>query len=729
MALQYLKLGWLVRHLFLVVSLTAIGFAAFTIHVLQSGAAPFSGDIAQVLWLLLVDLVLLLALGVLIFWRFLGLWLERKRAAVGSRLQTRIILMFSLVSVVPTIVVVGFSILFFNQGIQSWFDERVSTALQESVKVAESYLNEHKMNIRGDVMAMANDLNQQADILLRSPMRFQQVATTQAALRDLREAIVFRPGNEILAKSELTFSLAFEVESLPSDYIRRASNNEVVIFTNPEGDRVRALIKLQSPVFNNTYLLVGRFIDSKVLDHMAMTQNSVNAYQQLRANISQVQVQFFSVFIAVAVLILLAAVWAGIIFAGDLVEPIIKLIKATERVKAGDMNVRVPEGPLNDESATLGRAFNRMTDQLQKQRRQLVEVNHQIDARRRLNEAVLSGVSAGVMALDKEQKITLYNRTLPKLLLLSDDELKGRFYYEVFKELQPLLAEADTAHGTMVQGEASIERNGKKASFLVRVVTEALSDSIEGYVVTIDDITELLAAQRSAAWADVARRIAHEIKNPLTPITLSLDRLQQKYRRQITNDPESFDKYLDTISRHVGNIGKIVEEFVQFARLPAPSLKKQDLGKLMAEAVTAQELVNPAIRFVQQFPVAPLCILADGGQMIQVFTNLLKNAREAIETRMESEPSLQGAIAMELHAEQGMAVLEISDNGTGFPEELLDRITEPYVTTRDKGTGLGLAIVKKVVIDHEGELVIQNRKTPSRYIEGAYIRLSFPLVS
>lgn len=704
------------RILAIVLTLASIFSAIATYITITHSSDPMGPRPDEVIGLVLIDLVLLLALAGIITWRLINLWLARKRGSVGSRMQTRILIMFSMVSIVPTIIVAVFSVLFFNYGIQSWFDKRVDTALSESVAVAEGYLAEHKENIRADVLAMANDLNSQAPNLVKDPSRFRQMVITQAALRSLTEAIVFRR-SEILAKTELTFSLAFEMEKLPVDVMERADEGEVVVLTNDADDRVRALIKLNN--FFDTYLLVGRFVDSKVLSHMETTKGSADEFRRLKGNISNLQIQFSFVFLAVAVLLLFAALWVGIIFTGDLVKPVSLLIRATERVKAGDLTIRVEEGPKNDEVGTLSRAFNRMTGQLQKQRDELVEVNRQIDLRRRIIEAVLSGVTAGVLAVDKHRNITLFNRSALKLLSLQSENMKGAALHNVLPEVSGLLNKIEEKREELIQDEIAIDRAGHKSVLLVRIVSEGFADG--GYIITFDDITELLTAQRSAAWADVARRIAHEVKNPLTPIQLSAERLKKKYRDEIKTDPDVFDKYIDTINRHVGTIGRIIEEFVNFARMPTPVLAMNNIPQIVRDAAFSQEAVNSSIKYSLNLPDEKVMVNCDAGQVTQVLTNLLKNSMEAIEGKGEKN----GYISITLKKDKNV-LIEIEDNGPGFPPDLIGRITEPYVTTREKGTGLGLAIVKKVMSDHGGNLSVANI-TKNEAIIGARVVLSFPV--
>ena len=704
----------LTRLLFIAV----IGCAIALYWTITNSSNPFGPDPKLVERLTLVMLILLLVLAVIITWRLASLWFARHRGFTGSRLQTRIIMMFSLVSMLPTIIVAVFSVLFFSQGIQSWFDKRVSTALDESVAVAEGYLREHKKNIQGDIIALANQLNREAPSLVGSYDNLLKAVSRYAGFRKLTEAVVIHNTPENRQEDEgLKFIHRGTTHTIPNDVVQDMLKGTVVLLNNEEENFVRAIVSLTS--FKDTFLVVGREVDSTVLDHMERTKGSVNEYQRLRTNISNTQIEFSLIFMGVALLLLFTALWAGMIFAATLVSPIRNLIDATERVKAGDLDVRVKEGPRNDEMGMLDRAFNRMTAQLQKNRQELLEINRLTDSKRRLIEAVLSGVSAGVIALDSEKRITMFNRSAVSLLEEEDEALQNVHITNIFPEVESLLKEITHLPESLLQEEITLVRHHRKATFLVRVVREEFSDEIEGYIVTFDDITELLIAQRTAAWSDVARRIAHEIKNPLTPIRLATDRLKRKYQNDVS-DQENYLKYLDTITRHVETIHTIIEEFTQFARMPSAKLEKTDLAAIIQDAVFSEKVVNKNTRFDVGIPEGELWIKADKSQLGQVFTNLLKNASEAM------EDTKKPCISIQVKAGDHISVT-LEDNGKGFPEELMNRLTEPYVTTREKGTGLGLAIVKKVLDDHGAKLLITNSKDKKGKVQGAQVVLIFQL--
>ena len=566
-------------------------------YLASTGAPPFQSRPNAVLSLLNLDLVLMLALGALVAKRLLQVWAERRRGLAGSRLQVRLVVLFSLIAVLPTIIVAVFSYLFFSFGVEAWFSDKVRTAISESLVVAEAYLHEHQQAIRADVLAMANDLNRDALNLQLNPQHLEQVVSAQAALRGLTEAMVFDRDGHTLARSSLSFTLGFE--PMPEGAIRLADEGDVAIMTNDADDRVRALVRLNQ--FGDVYLYVGRFIEPRVLNHIEETQRAAQQYEKLEGQRSGFQITFALIFMMVAMLFLVAAVAIGIHFATKLAVPISRLATAAEQVRGGDLAVRVPEGAKDDELASLTRAFNRMTNQIESQQRELTEANRQLDERRRFTETVLTGVSAGVIGLDRLGRINLPNRSASALLGVDLDQAIGQDLAEAAPEMATLLDEAERRPDRLAQSQLQLVRGNSSRTLLVRIVAEHDDEEISGFVVTFDDITELLSAQRKAAWADIARRIAHEIKNPLTPIQLSAERLRRRYLKEIRQDPETFTICTDTIIRHVGDIGRMVDEFSAFARMPAPVIKPENLVEIVHRAVFLQRTAHPEIAFETQF--------------------------------------------------------------------------------------------------------------------------------
>jgi two-component system, NtrC family, nitrogen regulation sensor histidine kinase NtrY len=704
------------RKLAIVLAIAALASGIAT-YLALTESPPFGPDPSAVLSLLNLDLLLLVLLGAVVAWRLVEVWAERRRGLAGSRLQIRLVVLFSLIAVLPTIIVAVFSYLFFAFGVESWFSDRVRTAITESLAVAEAYLHEHQQAIRADVLAMANDLNRDAMKLALNPQHLEQVVSAQAALRGLSEAVILDRAGRMLAKSSLSFTLGFE--RVPDAAMRRADEGDVAIMTNDSDDRVRALVRLNQ--FGDVYLFVGRFIEPGVLNHMEETQRAAAQYEQLEGQRSGSQIKFALIFMLVALLFLVAAVAIGIHYATQLAVPISRLVTAAEQIRAGDLATRVPEGEKDDELASLSRAFNRMTYQIESQQSELREANRQLDERRQFTETVLTGVSAGVIGLDRSGHINLPNRSASSLLGVDLEQSVGQDLALVAPEMAGLLDEAERRPERLAQSQVQLVRGTSTRTLLVRIAAEHYGREISGFVVTFDDITELLSAQRKAAWADIARRIAHEIKNPLTPIQLAAERLRRRYLREIRSDVETFTVCTDTIIRHVGDIGRMIDEFSSFARMPAPVLKPENLSEVVRQTVFLQRTAHPEIAFATVFPTRPVTVRCDAQLVGQAVINIVKNAIESIETRLaEQGVGPAGQIRVAVTEEAGQVSVIVEDNGKGLPQRGRERLTEPYVTTRAKGTGLGLAIVKKIMEDHLGELVLEDGEH-----DGARVRLVF----
>ena len=694
----------------------AAGAAGIATYAAWTGVGPQGPNPNVVLGLLIVDLVLLLLLAALIARQLTRLWVERRSGSAGSRLHVRLVALFSVVAVAPAIVTVVFSALLFHLGLQTWFSERVRMAVSESLAVADAYVAEHRNVIRADVLAMANDLNRLAPDMARRPRLFNSFLQTQTAIRSLSEATVFDSSGRVIARTSLSLAAAFD--QVPLSVIDRAKEGEVLVLGKEGEDSVYALVRLDR--FIDAFLYVGRFVDPVVLGHAERTRNVVSEYETLEGMRSDIQLTSVLIFIVVALLLLVVAVWLGLHFATAIVRPIGGLVVATERVRDGDLTAQVPTTGLDDEIGTLSRAFNRMTRQLASQREDLVEVNQVLDRRRRFTEAVLSGVSAGVIGTDRDGRINLPNRSAAELLETGLESMVGRRLDEIAPEIAALLEEAGSRPDRAIERQITLTRNGRRRILYVRVDSDrAPARDHGGFIITFDDISALVTAQRTAAWADVARRIAHEIKNPLTPIQLSAERLKRKYGERIDGDDEVFARCTDTIIRHVGDIGRMVDEFSAFARMPAPVIRREDLSELLRQAVFTQDVAWPRIEFALALADDAIEIDCDARQIRQVLTNLLKNAAEAIEGR--DEGLCPGRIEVVLRANDESLTLEVADNGRGLPAEERERLTEPYVTTRKDGTGLGLAITRKIVEDHGGQLALEDREGG-----GAVVRVLLP---
>lgn len=688
-----------------------------------SGGTPFGpARPGQVAGLVLINLAFVLLLAASLIARLVRMWLDRRRGSAGSRLHVRLVALFGLVAVVPAILVTGFAAAFFNYGIQAWFSDTVRTALEASLQASRAYLEEHRGNIRGDALQMAADLNRAARIYLmrngvmddlssanpEDGLAFARQLAIHTQLRRLTDAYVFEPTHgQVIARAEQPGSLPFEQP--PSWEIEIARGGAVVLLPTEQEGRARALVQLD--IGRGYMLLISRPLDPAVIAHMERTETAVARYEALERNRSGLQISFLMIFAIASLLLLLAAVLIGLVFANQLARPISRLIQAAERVRGGDLNTRVEEGRADDEVASLSRAFNRMTSQLAAQRGELMEAYRQIDERRRFTETVLSGVSAGVIGLDAEGRINLPNRSASGLLGVDLDAAIGRPLAEVVPEFAPLLDAARAQPERPHTAELRIGPPSNRRTLLAQLGAEMQAGQVAGHVVTFDDITELLSAQRKAAWADVARRIAHEIKNPLTPIQLSAERLKRKYLKEITTDPDTFRACTDTIVRQVGDIGRMVDEFSAFARMPQPVIRPENLGQVVRDALVLQQNAHAGIVYATRLPAARVNVPCDRRLIGQALTNLLQNAADAIQGQENAGGDrVQGHITLSVEPEAGWVRIAVEDDGPGLPQgEERDRLTEPYVTHKAKGTGLGLAIVKKIMEDHGGRLALEDR--------------------
>jgi two-component system nitrogen regulation sensor histidine kinase NtrY len=704
------------------VAIAAVLAGAATIFTITT-SSPLGPDRRTILLLVYPDVIVLLLLVSVVTTRLVSLWVEHRKNAAGSNLHVRLVFLFSIVAVTPAIMVSVFSALYLNFAIQEWFNDRVRTAIEESRVVAHAYLDEHRQSIRADALAMANDINRAGPVMALNPRQFSQMLSAQAALRKLPEALVVDSDGKIVAQSQY-YSVFFDSFSLPPAKLQEANSEGFALLASEQDDRVRAVVKLER--FVDAYLVVGRPIEARITDHIDRTEYVANQYKNIDENREGIQITFVMIFGVVSLLLLLAAIWFALMVATRIARPVGNLIVAAERIGKGDLTARVASSASSDEIGTLSRAFNRMTSQLEGQQLGLIEANRQIDERRRFTETVLAGVSSGVVGLDREGRINLPNRSASDLLSMELDHLLNSPLAEIVPEMAPLIADAMARPDRLHQAEIQLHRKGVTHTFLVRIGAERLGDDIIGYVATFDDITELQTAQRKAAWADIARRIAHEIKNPLTPIQLSAERLKRKYLKEIQSDPATFATCTETIVRQVEDIGRMVDEFSSFARMPQPVMQPENAGDVCRQALFLESNRYPDIGFETDLPDRPVSLRCDARQIGRALTNLLKNAAESISERKPDDGGAlsKGRIRLRLTEKEGadgrQVAIEVIDNGRGLPKEHRERLTEPYVTSREKGTGLGLAIVKKIMEEHGGTLSLGDAEGG-----GAVVTLTF----
>jgi two-component system nitrogen regulation sensor histidine kinase NtrY len=680
-------------------------------------SAPPQGELVgpasqTVLVVLGVNLILILVMAVLIGRRVARV-IDTSSGDAAARLHRRFLMLFALAAVAPALVVALFSGALVTQGVETWFSKRVQTVVEKSADVARAYVREQSASIQTDVGLLATDLNEVAGSIRTQPIAFTHYMATRAADRRFPAAYVVDRDGRILARAESEDPPPFLAPPASSYGI---AEEEIALRPFESDDLFRALYRLNG-FEEEAYLYVVRPVDRGILSHLRETEASLIEYRDAAQRRGMVQAAFALSFLETALLVLIAAIWLAIAVANSIAGPIGRVVQAAGQVASGRLDARVMIGKEPEDIAVLSRAFNSMADDLQGQQSALTAASLDAESRRMFIETVLLGVSAGVLGVDRDGTISAINRQAARLLDLDADTARGVKLSSAAPELAEVWA---GALETRIEAETEVDVVRHGETLRLRVRAGVAGD--EGVVLTFDDITRLITAQRNAAWRDVARRIAHEIKNPLTPIQLSAERLRRKYRHEITGDLETFDRCTDTIIRQVGDIGRMVDEFSAFARMPTPKFGGHDPAEMLRAAVFALRVASPDISVEMAEPPAGLTFTCDDRMVGQALTNVLKNAAEAIHGRGEGE---KGRILATLHADEDAMCFVIEDNGVGLPTRDRDRLTEPYVTTREKGTGLGLAIVKRIAEEHGGELLLSDAQT----LTGARVVLKFPPVA
>lgn len=693
-------------------------------YMVLTGLTPFVPTREIVLGLLGLNLLFVLVMAGMIGWQIYHLWQARRSGIAGARLHVRLVSLFSIVATLPALIVAVFASVTLERGLDAWFSERTRSIIDNAQNVAEAYLREHSLVITADAKAMANDLNQAHSLYVQKSQNFVNIFTTQAALRSLAGAFIIDREGQNLIRAIAPDSNVNYIPIPAVDFDKADKGQPVVFHPSLENSLVRALYKLEA--YDDAYLYVYRFVDPGVIDHLRETRLKRAEYDQLEGRRLNVQLTFGLTYVGITLIFLLSAIWFGLGVANHLVTPIGRLIDAARRVAEGDLDVKVPVSRREGDIGSLGRRFNVMTDKLRQQREDLMESSRKMDERRRFTEAVLAGVTPGVIGLDNEGNVRLANTSAFKLLEMKGKELIGAKLADVLPEMADLFKQARQRRRT-TQDHVDITHDGNTRNFLIRITTEKAGSGKRGYVVTMDDITELVSAQRTSAWADVARRIAHEIKNPLTPIQLSAERIKRKYGKVILEDREVFDKCTETIVRQVGDIRAMVDEFSSFARMPKAVLEPEDIRETVKEISFMQKVGLPGIKLNTEIPDQPVMAAIDRRLISQALTNIIKNAGESIEGKRESDKDFKGEINVVLRACEGTVQIDVSDNGIGFPKKDRQRLVEPYMTTRSKGTGLGLAIVSKIMDEHQGQLHLTDAPhVAAGEGTGALVRLEMP---
>ncbi|WP_074255562.1 sensor histidine kinase NtrY-like [Vannielia litorea] len=667
--------------------------------------------------ILLADIVYVLIIAALVLWQVAKLVAARRRKSAGSRLHLRLTGVFALIAAVPTILVAVFAGLTINLGLESWFSDRVREVVGASLEAAQAYKGEHRHDLEQDAVVLAGYLNvaRAARGAVTDGQIRQVLGQGQAQVqRGLREAFVIDGSGELRARGERSY--LFDFERPTEEQMEAARNGETVIIEDWENSEFRALLRLNA--FPDRFLYVSREVDGQLLGLLDDTEETVDVYNQLERERGRRLFEFGVIYLGFALILILASVWLGLWFAERLSRPVGRLTGAAQRVGEGDLDVRVIEENGDDEIAMLGRIFNQMTRQLKGQRDRLLDNSARIEERRRLFEQVLSSVTAGVIGLDPDGRVEFMNRSAVSLLDLDDEIDPHVAVGQAVPEFAGLLERLRTGEKEIAREEIRVSRKGKLETLLVRMARRRGEEGeVEGYVVAFDDVSELVTAQRMAAWGDVARRIAHEIKNPLTPIQLSAERIRRKFAPLVGEEAENLDQLTGVIVRQTGDLRRIVDEFSKFARMPEPDRKPVDLSAVLRDAVLLQrENQGEALKFEDE--TGGVMAELDETMISQALINLIKNAGEAIES-LQEKGAPEGhvpEVRVRLHTEGSEAVVEVADNGIGLPEDR-DRLFEPYVTTREKGTGLGLPIVKKIIEEHGGSLDLVDAEP---FAEGAH---------
>lgn len=664
-----------------------------------------------VLIILLANLVLIGFLALIVGMRVLNLARDRERDA-GARLHLRFVTLFSAVAVVPAVLIaLAFGVLV-NRGVDQWFSDNVRAAVENGADIGRAYVQDVQADMERDLVTISNELGGEVRTVFPNRIQFSNALAQIADFFGYPAIYILNGEGEVLARGETSAAppyLAPPQEVL----VRAAGGEEAPVEATENPDVIRILYPL--PEYGDAYLYVVRPLAPGLIAQMNTSRESIYAYREAEESRARIQAAFALSYLETALLVLVGAVWLGLAAANAISRPVARLVQAADRVADGDLTARVDSSTDPEEIAVLSRAFNRMTGDLQAQQEALKAASDDAQARSLFIETVLSGVSAGVIGLDRKGRISAINDSAMQLLSIDEPKVLGKPLAKVAPELGDLVARGEAR----VDEEIDVTRETETLRLRVRV-----EGGLGGeMVLTFDDITRLVTAQRNAAWKDVARRIAHEIKNPLTPIQLSAERLRRKYRAQVAEDVETFDRCTETIIRQVGDIGRMVDEFSAFARMPAPRFAHEKPAELLREAVFAQRVADPEVPVNMAEPLPDTVISCDGRMVGQALANLLKNAGEAVTAARTQGRKAAGGVSAAIEVDETRLTIIIEDDGVGLPEKDRDRLTEPYVTTREKGTGLGLAIVKRICEDHGGELKLAD----AQILKGARFCMIFPL--
>lgn len=696
----------------------AISATILSAFFVLSGAGQLGPASQFLYYILLANLALIAGLASYLGVRILRLMRRTTSHEFAPKLHVRFAMLFSGAAVLPAIVVGLFFAIVYSQGIENWFSPVVETAVNRAAIVAEAAFNAERDEVVSEIRPMAIDLNQPQAVaqFTDGPIVYTNYLRLQAERRFFQAAYVLDENGSILSMVEFDDAPAFAAPS--PEAIQAANDGRINLHFENDKNLIRGLYRLQD--YDNAFLYVARYATGGSLHNLITAQNARNDYRQANSQRGRLTRSFILVYLEIALLVLIGAVWVGLAAANQVVLPIGRLAQAAQRVRDGDLRVQLIPGNQNDEIASLTRDFNEMTTRLSTQRAELITAHDMTERRRKFIETVLSGVSAGVFGINKELKITLANTSAGELLDLDVEQIAGKNVLEIAPFFEDLLQQTPDSILNPIHGVVELERRNQHLILNVNITP----DGSDGHVITFDDMSKLVSDQRSAAWREVARRIAHEIRNPLTPIQLSAERLRRKYRNEIKTSPDIFDRCINTIIRQVGDIGRMVDEFSSFARMPEPKIEVVDLTELTRDTAFSQQVSFPDIEISTAELLGPVQVECDARLSAQAILNVLKNAAESTSSVIDWANGERPQVQIKISKNNNFALLDIVDNGAGWPTSNRQKLTEPYYTTRHKGTGLGLAIVKRIMEDHKGKLELLDREDKKT---GAVARLSFPL--
>ena len=723
---------WRNRRKFLIISawsLILLGpiLTGLTVYILQG---EFGSNLSNVLrFILLIDGIYLLVVIAIVGYSVMRMFAARRAKSAGSRLHMRLSRVFAIVALIPTVLVAVFAVVTLSIGVEGWFSKNVQNVVSSSLSAANAYKNEQSNDLKIDLKFMAIRLNEYKDtnsFVSDSDLRLQLISYQNLIQRGLKEAYIIDENANLRSRGELSYLFGYEEPN--QEAMDSAKTGDLFIIEDWPNNEFRGLIKLES--FADKYLYISRVVDGNILNLLDKTMESAITYNTMEAQREKILWSYGLLYFGFATFVILSSILLGMLFAERLSRPVGRLAGAAQRLGAGDFDVQVIEEKGDDEIAMLSRVFNHMTKQVKRQRDDLITANDYTERRRRLFDSVLSGVTAGVIGLSSDGNVGFINLAAEKLLNLNAENHEGKSIKLAVPEFVDLFLLIQKNENKTQQQEIKLTRAGATEILLVRVSARISEDLlVEGYVITFDDVTDLVSAQRLAAWGDVAQRIAHEIKNPLTPIQLSAERLKRKYSPMVGAEEDNLSQYCDVIIRQTNDLRRIVDEFSKFARMPEPIKRSVNITKLLKDVILLFEISSPAIKIKLNNPHGDINVNVDETMINQAFTNLIKNAGEAIESKAKLNSTNKFDPEIRIFIKKNVNNLEIiiEDNGIGLPTQERSRLFEPYVTNRENGTGLGLSIVKKIIEEHNGSLELLDASPFSNNEDfGAKMRIIFP---